>query len=143
MRIILVDLGSSIDLLQMSTYRQMCYSPSALENLGCLLSRFNEATTTSLSDIVLPIQADQITLSVWFSMIDDLSPYNAIIGHAWLHKMKSIPPTYHQMVSYLTKRQVDLFGNQLVMQQCYQVMLESSHLTGEEVHPKPSNIREK
>ena len=71
MRIILVDLGSSIDLLQMSAYRQMGYSPSALENLGCLPFRFNEATTTSLSDIVLPIQADQITLSVWFSMIDD------------------------------------------------------------------------
>ena len=81
-RIILVDLGSSIDLLKMSTYRQMGYSPSALENLGCLPFRFNEATTTSLSDIVLPVQADPITLSVWFSMINDLSPYNAIMGHA-------------------------------------------------------------
>ena len=76
-------------------------------------------------------------------MIDDLSPYNAIMGRAWLHKMKSIPPTYHKMVSYLTKRQVDLFGNQLVTRQCYQVMLESSHPTSEEAHPKPSNIREK
>nr|CAN64938.1 hypothetical protein VITISV_042931 [Vitis vinifera] len=53
-----------------------------INNLGCLPFRFNEATTTSLSDIVLPVQADPITLSVWFSMIDDLSPYNAIMGHA-------------------------------------------------------------
>ena len=81
-RRILVDSGSSFDLLQMSTYRQMGYSPSNLENLGHLLSGFNEATTTSLGDVVLPIQAGPITLSVRFLVVDDLSPYNAIMGHA-------------------------------------------------------------
>ncbi|KAL6350500.1 hypothetical protein AAG906_019147 [Vitis piasezkii] len=80
---------------------QMGYSPSNLENPGHLLSRFNGATTTSLGDVVLPIQVDPITLSVRFSMVDDLSPYNSIIGCVWLHKMKFIPSTYHQMVSYL------------------------------------------
>ena len=33
-RRVLVDLGSSVDLLQMSTYKQMGHSPSILENLG-------------------------------------------------------------------------------------------------------------
>ena len=98
---IIVDSSSLDDLLQMSVYRQMGYSPSNLENLGHLLSRFNGATTTSLGDVVLPIQVDPITLSVRFSMVDDLSPYNSIIGCVWLHKMKFIPSTYHQMVSYL------------------------------------------
>ena len=60
----------------------MGYSPSNLENLGHLLSGFNEATTTSLGDVVLPIQAGPITLSVRFLVVDDLSPYNAIMGHA-------------------------------------------------------------
>ncbi|RVW31261.1 hypothetical protein CK203_082849 [Vitis vinifera] len=83
------------------TLGQMGYSPSNLENPGHLLSRFNGATTTSLGDVVLPIQVDPITLSVRFSMVDDLSPYNSIIGCVWLHKMKFIPSTYHQMVSYL------------------------------------------
>ena len=66
---------------------------------------------TSLGDVVLPVQVGPITLNVQFSMVDDLSPYNAIMGHAWLHRMKVIPSTYHQMVSYLTKEgQVDLLG---------------------------------
>ena len=72
-RRILVDPGNLANLLQISAYRQMGYSPSALENLGCLLSRFNEATTTSLSDIVLHVQSDLIIMSVRFSVVNDLS----------------------------------------------------------------------
>ena len=79
---ILVDRGSSANLLQMLTYRQMGYSPSALENPRRLLFGFNGATTTSLGNVVLPVQADPITLSMQFSMVDDLSPYNAIMGCA-------------------------------------------------------------
>ncbi|KAL6331924.1 hypothetical protein AAG906_020273 [Vitis piasezkii] len=74
--------GGSIDEKHSSRQqrqRQMGYSPSALENLGRLLSRFNGATTTSLGNVVLPVQADPITLSMQFSMVDDLSPYNAIM----------------------------------------------------------------
>ena len=98
---VLVDPGGSVDLLQMLAYKQMSYSPSALENLGRLLSGFNGAMTTSLGDVVLLIQAGPITLNVQFSVVDDLSSYNANMGHAWLHRMKVIPSTYHQMVSYL------------------------------------------
>ena len=100
-QIILVDSDSSTDLLQMLTYGQMGYLPSTLENLGRFLFGFNEATITFLGDVVLSIQADLVTLSMQFSMVDDLSSYNAIIGRAWLHKMKVISSTYHQMMSYL------------------------------------------
>ena len=81
-RRILVDPGNLANLLQMSTYRQMGHSPSALENPRRLLSRFNGLTTTSLGDIVLHVQSDSIITSVQFSMVNDLSPYNAIMGHA-------------------------------------------------------------
>lgn len=54
-RRVLVDSGSSADLLQMSAYKQMGYLPSALENLGWLLSGFNGATTTSQGDVVMHV----------------------------------------------------------------------------------------
>ena len=94
MRRNLVDPSSSTDLLQMSAYKWMGYSPSVLENPGHLMSGFNGATT-SLGDVVLPVQASPITLNVQFSVVDDLSPYNVIMGSAWFHKMKVIPFTYH------------------------------------------------
>ena len=54
-RRVLIDPGSSTDLLQMSAYKQMDYLLSALENLGWLLSRFNGATMTSQGNIVFPV----------------------------------------------------------------------------------------
>ena len=61
---------------------------------------------------VLLVQDDLTILSMWFSMVDNLSPYNAIMGHAWLHKMKVSLSTYHQMVSYLTEAgEVDILGS--------------------------------
>ena len=103
----------------MSAYKQMGYLPSALENPGFFLSRFNGATTTFLGDVVLPVQAGPVTLNIQFSMVDDLSLYNAIMGCAWIHRMKVIPFTYLQMVSYLTDEgQVDLIGNHLTARQC-------------------------
>ena len=76
-------------------------------------------------------------------MVDDLFPYNAIMGRAWLHKMKVIPFTYHQMVSYLMEEgQVDLLGSQLVACQCYQVALDFGHPASKEVSSESSNTME-
>ena len=66
-------------------------------------------------------------------MVEDLSPFNAILGCTWLHNMKVIHSTYHQMVSYLTKdRHIDHYGSQLAARQCYEIAREVG----------PSNDRE-
>ncbi|XP_034681044.1 uncharacterized protein LOC117910982 [Vitis riparia] len=126
-RRILVDLGSSAYLVQASVISHMGRSLTGLENPGQILSGFNGASTTSLGDIVLPVQAGPVTLNVQFFVVQDLSPFNVILGRTWLHYMKAIPSTYHQMVSFLTKDgQIDLYGSQLAARQCYQIAQEQS-----------------
>ena len=125
-RQILVDPSNSVDLLKVFVIKQMGFSPSNLENPGRILSRFNWASATSLGDIVLPVQVDPVTLNVQFSVVEDLSPFNAILGDTLLHGMKVIPSTYHQMMSYLTEDgQINLYGSQLPARQCYHVAWEA------------------
>lgn len=78
-RRIMIDLGSFADLLEMSTYRQMGYFSFVLENPGRILTNFNKASTVFLGDVVLPVQVELVTLNVCFSVVEDLSPYNALI----------------------------------------------------------------
>ena len=73
-----------------------------LSSDGRVLSRFNEATTLTVGDIAFHVQAGPVILQVLFSVVEDLGPYNAIMGRAWLHAMKAIPSSYHQIISYLT-----------------------------------------
>ena len=139
-RRILIDPGSSTDLLQASVINHMGLELSDLENLGKIFSRFNGAATTSLGDIVLPVQAGPVTLNVQFSVVEDLSPFNAILGRMWLHYMKVIPSTYHQMVSFLTEDgQIDQYGSQLAARQCYQIAREVGSSKDGEPLPEPTN----
>ena len=90
------------DLLQLPSFNQMRLSLGMLNSVGRILSCFNGATTVTLGDVMLPVRANSVTQEVLFLVVRDLGPYNAIMGWAWLHSMKDVPSTYHQMVSYLT-----------------------------------------
>ena len=79
-RRILVDPGNSADLVQASIISHMGRNLTGLENPGRILSGFNEVATTSLGDIVLPVEAGPVTLNVQFSVVQDLSPFNVILG---------------------------------------------------------------
>ena len=96
-----------------------------LNSAGRVLSSFNGAKTTTLGAITLPIQAGPITLQVLFSIVQDLGPYNCIVGQTWLYSMKVVPSTYHHIANYLTNaRQVDLLSSQLAARQCYQLSIQ-------------------
>ncbi|RVW32523.1 hypothetical protein CK203_008217 [Vitis vinifera] len=73
-RRILVDPGSSADLVQASVIGHMGHSLAGLENPGRILSGFNGSSTTSLGDIILPVRAGPVTLNVQFSVVQDCHP---------------------------------------------------------------------
>ena len=74
--------------------------------------------------------------------MEDLSSYNAIMGRVWLHKMKVILSTYHQIVSYLIEAgQADLLSSQLVAQKCHQVTVEVGQIDPTEDEPKSSSAK--
>ena len=109
MRIVLVDPVSVADLLHLPAFKQMKIPLDHLNSAGRVLSGFNGATTLTMGDIVLSVKARLVTQQVMFLVVEDLGPYNSILGRTWLHAMKAIPLTYHQTISYLTASgQVDL-----------------------------------
>ena len=119
---VLVDPGNAADLLQLPTFRQMNISLNRLSSASRILSDYNVATTVTMSDIALPVKARPVVKQVLFSVVEDFGRYNAIFGRAWLHALKVVPSTYHQMISYLTSAgQSDLMCSQLAARQCYQL----------------------
>ena len=77
---VLVDLGSVAKLLHLSAFKQMKVSLSHLSSIGIVLSGFNRATTLMVGDIALFIKAGPVTQQVLFSVVENLGPYNAIVG---------------------------------------------------------------
>ena len=127
----------------MFVYKQMGFPSSALENLGRILLGFNRASTTSLGDVVLLVQARPDIQNVQFLVVEDLSPFNAIMRRTWLHGMKVIPSMYHKMVSYLTDDgHINLFGSQLAARPCYQIAHESGSSKDNKLPTEQTNMEQ-
>ena len=77
---VLVDPGSAVDPLQLTTFKKMNISFDRLSSVGRILSGFNGATTIMMGDISLPVKVGSVVQRVLFSVVEDLGPYNAIVG---------------------------------------------------------------
>ena len=80
---VLVDLGSVADLLQLLAFIQMKLSFDMLNSVERILFGFNRATIATLGDVIIPVKIEPVTQQVLFSIVEDLRPYNAIVGRTW------------------------------------------------------------
>ena len=79
---VLVDPGSAVDLLHLPAFNKMKVPVDHLHSAGRILSGFNGATRLSVGDITFSVKAGPVTQQVLFSVVEDLGPYNAILGRA-------------------------------------------------------------
>ena len=77
---VLVDPGSVADLLHLSAFNQMEVPVDHLHFAVRILSGFNGATTLLVGDITFSVKAGPVSQQVLFFVVEDLSPYNAILG---------------------------------------------------------------
>ncbi|XP_026377761.1 uncharacterized protein LOC113272069 [Papaver somniferum] len=97
---ILTDGGSSVNVLFYDTFKRMELNNEQLISSYHTIYGFNGAPRKPLGDIVMQINAGPMKIDTHFSVVDALSPYNAIIGRRWVHKLKGITSTYHQCLRF-------------------------------------------
>ncbi|XP_074314118.1 uncharacterized protein LOC141649325 [Silene latifolia] len=99
-RKVLVDTGSSVNLIMLKTIENMGFSEKDLQKKTIPLVGFSGETPNSLGEIVIPTYAGGINNQVRYLVIDGPSTYNVIPRRPWLHIMKAVPSTYHQCVKF-------------------------------------------
>ena len=127
-RRVLVDNGSSADILYYPAFQQMRLGRDQLRPVNSPLVGFRGMKVQPAGTITLPVVVgaypQQITKEVNFLVIDCSSSYNAIIGRLTLNSWKVITSTYHLSVKFLTKYGVgQVQGDQLAARECYLAML--------------------
>nr|XP_023907536.1 uncharacterized protein LOC112019241 [Quercus suber] len=138
---VLVDNGSSADILYYPTFQQMRTGREQLVPTNAPLVGFGGTKVFPLGAITLPVTVgdypQQITKDVTFLMVNYSSAYNAILGRPTLNSWKAATSTYHLMIKFLTSHGVgELRGNQVATSECYVAMMEM------EDHLQTMNIEE-
>ncbi|KAG7552073.1 Integrase catalytic core [Arabidopsis thaliana x Arabidopsis arenosa] len=99
---ILVDTGSSVDLIFLGTLERMGISRADIVGPPSPLVAFTSESAMSLGTIKLPVLAKNVSKIVDFVVFDKPAAYNIILGTPWIYQMKAVPSTYHQCIKFPT-----------------------------------------
>ena len=126
---VLVDNGSSTDILYYPTFQQMRIERERLIQTNALLIGFGGRRVYPMGVVTLPVMVrdyhQQLTKDVTFLVVNCSSAYNAILGRPTLNSWKAVTLTYHLMIKFPTEYEVgEVRGDQVVARECYIAMLE-------------------
>ena len=119
---ILVDTGSSVDLIFLGTLERMRISRANIVGPPSPLVVFTSESAMSLGTIKLRVLAGKMSKIVDFVVFDKPTTYNIILGTPWIYQMKAVPSTYHQCIKFPTPSGVETIqGDQEALRTCYLV----------------------
>ena len=127
-RRVLVDNGSSADILYYPAFQQMRLRRDLLRPVCSPLIGFGGMKVQPIGTVTLPVVVgsypQQITKPVNFLVVDYSSSYNAIIGRPTLNSWKAVTFTYHLSIKFPTEyRKGQAQGDQLAAREYYLVMM--------------------
>nr|XP_016445085.1 PREDICTED: uncharacterized protein LOC107770308 [Nicotiana tabacum] len=61
------------------------------------------ASETTKGEITLPVNVARTTQNEKFHLIEGDMRYNALLEMPWIHSMRAVPSTFHQMMRFPTK----------------------------------------
>jgi hypothetical protein len=123
-RRVLIDNGSSADIIYLLAYQQMKIDKERLRLIDIPLVGFTRDKVNPSGVVSLMIETGiypkQVATSVEFLVVDCPSAYNVIIGHPTLNKLRVVTSTYHLLVRFLTEHGIgELKGDQAATRDCY------------------------
>ncbi|XP_058211674.1 uncharacterized protein LOC131323852 [Rhododendron vialii] len=114
-----VDSGSCTEVLCYDAFKKLGLTQADLVQSMTPLVGFSAGAVWPSGKVTLPVRAGTVVLRTNVLVVDVPSSYNMIIGRTWLHKMRVVSSTYHQMVKFPRSNGVEKISeNQKVAHQC-------------------------
>nr|XP_009405170.1 PREDICTED: uncharacterized protein LOC103988354 [Musa acuminata subsp. malaccensis] len=123
-RRIMIDTGSSTDVLYFDAFQKLGLAKVALEPICSVLTGFTDDSISPLGVVTLPLTLGAPprtkTMMSTFLVVDLPMAYNAILGRPTHHKIRVVVSTYHQTVKFLTHAGTgEVWGSPRESRQCY------------------------
>ena len=121
---VLIDNGSSTDIIFASAFDKMGIGREKLEPVNAHLLGFSREKVLSMGSVQLVLNLGdppcQATMTIKFLIVDALLAYNMLLGRPSLNAIRAIPSAYHMVIKFLTENGVGTVrGDQRVARECY------------------------
>uniref|UniRef100_A0A2N9EQY4 RNA-directed DNA polymerase n=1 Tax=Fagus sylvatica TaxID=28930 RepID=A0A2N9EQY4_FAGSY len=88
---ILIDPGSSVEIMYESLFKGLGLEKKDLSLVEGPLSGFSGETVVPTGKVTINVKAGTVSIPTDFFVLNAFSPYNAILGRPWLHRMGADP----------------------------------------------------
>ena len=121
---VLIDNGSSTDIIFESTFDKMGIRREKLEPVNAHLKGFSREKVLPLGLVQLVLTLGdppcQAITTIKFLIVEAPSAYNMLLGRPSLNAIRAIPYAYHMVVKFLTEYGVGKArGDQWIAKECY------------------------
>ncbi|KAL0396195.1 UNVERIFIED_CONTAM: hypothetical protein Scaly_0067900 [Sesamum calycinum] len=128
---VLVDSGSSADIMFYDAYVQLGIDNAQLRNVSTPLTGFSGELIEPLGEVMLPLSLGSLpkrsTKMVKFLVVKAPSAYNIILGRPSLNLFRAIASTFHMKLKFPTSVGVgEVVGDELMARVCYVNTLKRS-----------------
>uniref|UniRef100_A0A2N9F8L8 Uncharacterized protein n=1 Tax=Fagus sylvatica TaxID=28930 RepID=A0A2N9F8L8_FAGSY len=116
---VLIDQGSCSEIMYPDLFHGLGLKQSDLQPYDAPLFGFSGESIRPMGRITLKVHTGPISLETEFVVIDVPSPYTAIMGRRWLHRLKAVPSSFHQKLRFPTDFGImEIKGDQVASKQC-------------------------
>uniref|UniRef100_A0A2N9ESR6 Uncharacterized protein n=1 Tax=Fagus sylvatica TaxID=28930 RepID=A0A2N9ESR6_FAGSY len=132
---VLVDQGSCSEIMYPDLFHGLGLKQTDLQPYDAPLVGFSGESVRPMGRITLNVHTGPISLETEFVVIDVPSPYTAIMGRRWLHRLKAVPSSFHQKLRFPTDFGImEIKGDQVASKQCIMAALEKARDTHTETY---------
>nr|XP_018677422.1 PREDICTED: uncharacterized protein LOC108952025 [Musa acuminata subsp. malaccensis] len=123
-RRIMVDTGSSADILYFDAFQKLGLARESLSPMCSTLTGFTGDSISPLGAVTLPLTlgtpSRSKTVMTTFLVVDLPTAYNAILGRPTLNKVRVVVSTYYQTIKFPTRAGVrEVTGSPRESRRCY------------------------
>ncbi|KAM0833194.1 hypothetical protein ACQ4PT_064416 [Festuca glaucescens] len=101
LRRILIDPGSTVNILPLRSLKRAGFTEDDLEPTDVMICGFDNQGKPTLGAITVKIQMSTFSFKVRFFVIEANTSYSALLGRPWIHKYRVVPSTLHQCLKFL------------------------------------------
>jgi hypothetical protein len=124
---VLIDQGSCSEIMYPDLFHELGLKQSDLQSYDAPLFGFSGESIRPMGRITLTVHTGPISLETEFIVINVPSPYTAIMGQIWLHRLKAVPSSLHQKLRFPTDFGImEIKGDQVASKQCIMAAIKQN-----------------
>ncbi|KAI5423838.1 hypothetical protein KIW84_030166 [Lathyrus oleraceus] len=107
---VLVDTGSSLNVLPKSTLAKLSYQGPPMRQSGVVVKAFDGSRKTVIGEVELPVKIRPSDFLITFQVMDIHPSYSCLLGRPWIHEADAVTSTLHQKFKFVKNKKLVVVG---------------------------------